>query len=83
MACLLGFHRELDCYMCGPNFQPPDLKRRIKIYNQINGDAPPASHTIRDYNPRGKEAVHDDKKFKPRYRDQPYDPPLSAKSNKV
>ena len=58
-ACLLGFHRELDCYLRGPTFQPPELKRRLKIYNQVHGDAPPPSHKLREYKPQGKEAIHD------------------------
>ena len=73
-ACLIGFHRELDCYLRGAAFQPEALKRRIKIYNQVNGDKPPPGHTLRDYNPQGKEAVHDkSKKYENghRYNDRP------------
>ena len=82
-ACLLGFHRELDCYLRGPNFQPSDLKRRLKIYNQINGDAPPSSHSIREYNPRGKEAVHPNPKQKSTYRPNPTAPTNSPSENQV
>lgn len=80
-ACLLGFHRELDCYLRGQSFQPPELKRRLKIYNQVNGDAPPASHKLREYKPQGKEAIHqsaptsDQRKYKPQK--QSYKTPFS------
>ena len=57
-ACLLGFHREVDCFLRGPPFQPSALQRRIKIYNEVNGERPPTGHKLREYNPQGKDADH-------------------------
>ena len=64
-ACLLGFHREVDCFLRGPSFQPAALKRRIKIYNEVNGDNPPENHKLREYNPQGKAADHNKSTLKP------------------
>ena len=57
-ACLLGFHDEVKCFLRGPHFQPEALKRRIRIYNQLNGDRPPKGHEPRIYEPGPKNAIH-------------------------
>ena len=60
-ACLIGFHNEMDCYLRGSKFQPPNLQRRLQIYNKLNGDAPPPSHKIRQWDPPSLPPVHDSK----------------------
>ena len=60
-VCLVGFHDEVDCFARGEKFQNPQLRRRIKIYNQIHGDAPPAGHKFREWNPPSIPAIHKDK----------------------
>lgn len=59
-ACLNGFHKELDCYARGSSFQPPQLRRRLAIYNKTHGDNPPADHTFKEYKPKGVNADHTD-----------------------
>ena len=58
-ACLIGFHNEMDCYLRGANFQPDNLQRRLKIYNKLNGEAPPSNHQPRKWNPPSLPPVHD------------------------
>ena len=58
-ACLLGFHDENDCFMRGESFQPPGLTRRLKIYNKVNGDAPPPNHKMREWDPPLVPPIHD------------------------
>ena len=57
-ACLLGFHNENDCFLRGDKFIPPGLKRRLKIYNQVHGDAPPPNHKIREWDPPLLPPIH-------------------------
>ena len=57
-ACLLGFHETVDCFLRGSAFQPPDLRRRINIYNQVHGDKPPPDHKFREYKPRSMNPIH-------------------------
>ena len=49
-ACLLGFHDENDYFLRGDKFIPPGLRRRLKVYNQVHGDAPPQGHKIHKIN---------------------------------
>ena len=60
-ACLLGFHDENDCFLRGDKFQPDGLKRRLKIFNKVNGDSPPPSHKMRDWDPPLIPPIHDKK----------------------
>ena len=57
-ACLLGNHNENDCFLRGDKFLPDALKRRLKIYNKVNGDAPPPNHKIREWNPPLIPPIH-------------------------
>ena len=61
-ACLIGFHDEIKCYLRGPAFQPEELKRRIRVYNQIHGDKPPNNEKPSTFRPGGKHAIHHNSK---------------------
>ena len=57
-ACLLGNHNENDCFLRGDKFIPDNLKRRLKVYNKVHGDAPPVNHKIREWNPPLIPPIH-------------------------
>jgi len=57
-ACLLGNHKELECFARGPMFQPPPMRRRIAVYNTTHGSSPPADHVYKEYRPHGVHADH-------------------------
>ena len=57
-ACLLGFHSDNDCFLRGDKFLPPGLRRRLKVFNQVHGDAPPPGHKIREWDPPLVPPIH-------------------------
>jgi hypothetical protein len=57
-ACLIGYHEEVNCYARGPQFLPPNLRRRIMVYNQTHGDKPPDGHVYKEYSPKGVTPDH-------------------------
>ena len=57
-ACLLGNHDEKDCFLRGDKFIPDGLRRRLKIYNKVHGDAPPQGHKVRVWNPPLMLPIH-------------------------
>ena len=54
----MGFHSTDDCFLCGDKFSPPGLRRRLKVFNQVHGDAPPPGHKIRDWDPLLVPPIH-------------------------
>ena len=51
-------YKEEDCFLRGDKFLPAGLKRRLKIYNQVHGDAPPDGHKIRAWDPPLIPPIH-------------------------
>ena len=60
-VCLIGYHDELDCHARGPEFQHLNLRRQVKIYNQIYGNTPLKGHKQKEWNPPSIPPIHKDK----------------------
>ena len=60
-ACMTIGHEADRCFLRGPNFRPKELTQHINIYNQQNGDKPPAGTILPIWNPRSPPAMLDGK----------------------
>ena len=58
-ACMTIGHDADRCFLRGINFRPKELTQRINIYNQQNGDKPPAGTVMPIWNPRSPPPMLD------------------------
>ena len=58
-CCLVGIHHESQCYARGEFFQPPELQKRIKLFNKQHRSKPPEGTVLKEWKPRSISADHE------------------------